>query len=177
MHAGVRCEVRSGRELTAAQWRQLHHFYQTTFDEKGNLPALTLDFFEHLGQAFGDRVLAVLAWRKDRVVAGALLLRSADALFGRYWGCSEQLPGLHFEVCYYQGIEFSIRNGLQRYEPGAQGEHKLARGFLPTMTRSFHHLADTRFRVAVRQSLTQEARVLRTYHQDLMRHSPYALTA
>ena len=171
--AGVRCEIRRGDELDAADWEKIHNFYSATFDEKGNYPALTPAFFNHLGQALPTRTLAVLAWRGPRLIAAALLLRSRDNLYGRYWGCSETVPGLHFEVCYYQGIDYCLRHGLKSFEPGAQGEHKLARGFLPTMTRSFHYLADSRFRVAVRDALEREAVALHDYREELMAHSPY----
>jgi len=176
VRAGVHCEIRLGAELDARLWRAVHRFYLSTFEEKGNYPALTLPFFEHLGSALGERVLAVLAWRGHALIGAALLLRSRDTLYGRYWGCAEQLPGLHFEACYYQGIEYCLRHGLQHFEPGAQGEHKLARGFLPQRTRSFHWLADMRFRAAVHDALVREAAALNDYHAELMAHSPYATT-
>jgi len=172
--AGVQCEVRHGDELDAAAWRALHDFYRSTFDEKGNYPALTTAFFRHLGGTMPRRVLAVLARRGDAVIAAALLLRGGETLYGRYWGCREQVAGLHFETCYYQGIDYCLRNGLSRFEPGAQGEHKLARGFLPAKTRSFHYLSDARFRSAVADALAREAVALDAYHAELMQHSPYA---
>ena len=172
--AGATCEIRHGDELDAAEWRALHGFYLSTFDDKGNFPALTLDFFRHLGRAMPRRVLAVLCRRGGQLIAGALLLRSATTLYGRYWGCSEQVEGLHFEACYYQGIEYCLREGLQRFEPGAQGEHKLARGFLPTATHSFHWIGDARFRGAIADALARERRALLAYGEDLAEHSPYA---
>jgi predicted N-acyltransferase len=172
--AGVSCEIRHGDELNEIEWQALHAFYRSTFDEKGNHPALTLDFLRHLGRAMPRRVLAVLCRRGSLLIAGAILLRSRDTLYGRYWGCTEHVPGLHFEACYYQGIEYCLRERLARFEPGAQGEHKLARGFLPVATRSFHYLADTRFRAAVRDALAREAAHLHAYRADLMAHSPYA---
>ena len=172
--AGATCEIRHGDELDAAEWRALHGFYLSTFDDKGNFPALTLDFFRHLGRAMPRRVLAVLCRRGGQLVAGALLLRSATTLYGRYWGCSEQIEGLHFEACYYQGIEYCLRESLQRFEPGAQGEHKLARGFLPTATHSFHWIGDARFRGAIADALARERRALLAYGEDLAEHSPYA---
>lgn len=174
MRAGVSCEIRHGDELDETEWQALHAFYQSTFDEKGNHPALTLDFLRHLGRAMPRRILAVLCRRGERIIAGAILLRSRDTLYGRYWGCTEQVPGLHFEACYYQGIDYCLRERLARFEPGAQGEHKLARGFLPVAIRSFHYLADTRFRAAVRDALAHEAAHLHAYRADLMAHSPYA---
>jgi len=104
-----------------------------------------------------------------------LLLRSATTLYGRYWGAREHVEGLHFEACYYQGIEYCLREGLQRFEPGAQGEHKLARGFLPTKTESFHWIADRRFRAAIADALRSEARHLDAYREELLEHSPYAM--
>ena len=172
--AGVHCEVRHGDELGEAAWQAIHDFYRSTFDEKGNYAALTPAFFRHLGRAMPRQVLAVLATRAGRLVAAALLLRGRDILYGRYWGCREQVPGLHFEACYYQGIDYCLRHGLRRFEPGAQGEHKLARGFLPAKTRSFHYLADQRFRSAVAEALAREALALDAYHAELMQHSPYA---
>ena len=172
--AGVRCEIRHGDELSEAHWRAVYEFYKSTFDEKGNYPALTLPFFRHLGETMPRRVLAVLALRGEHLVAAALLLRGDDTLYGRYWGCHEQVPGLHFEACYYQGIDYCLRHGLKRFEPGAQGEHKLARGFLPTQTRSFHRLVDARFQAAVGEALAHEAGALGAYHAERMQHSPYA---
>jgi hypothetical protein len=172
--AGATCEIRHGDELDTHEWEALHDFYLSTFDDKGNFPALTLDFFRHLGRAMPRRVIAVLCRRNGRLVAGALLLRSATTLYGRYWGSREHVEGLHFEACYYQGIEYCLREGLQRFEPGAQGEHKLARGFLPAKTESFHWIADRRFRTAIHDALGREAHALEAYHEELLSHSPYA---
>ncbi len=174
---GVECDVIAGKDLSDADWTMVHKFYLSTFSEKGNYPALTPAFFRHLGTAFGDRTLVVRARRGGKWIAAALLLRSRDTLYGRYWGCTETVPGLHFEVCYYQGIEYCLRHGLARFEPGAQGEHKLARGFLPVMTHSFHWLADPRFRAAVRDAMAHEGSALHEYHGELMAHSPYTDSA
>lgn len=172
--AGVHCELRHGDELDDDDWRTLHRFYLATFDEKGNYPALTLDFFRHLGRTLPRNTVAVLCLREGKPIAGTLMLRSSTTLYGRYWGCSEQIEGLHFEACYYQGIEYCLREGLAVFEPGAQGEHKLARGFLPTRTDSFHWIADPRFRAAIAEALRREARSLEAYREDLLEHSPYA---
>jgi predicted N-acyltransferase len=174
--AGLACEVRHGDELDDADWQALHDFYLATFEEKGNYPALTLPFFRHLGETMPRNVVAVLCRRGDRLVGGSLMLRSADTLYGRYWGCREQFPGLHFEACYYQGIDYCLRERLRAFEPGAQGEHKLARGFLPTRTRSYHWIADPRFRAAIAAALRREAHALEDYRSDLLAHSPYAGT-
>ncbi len=172
--AGVHCEIRHGDEMGDADWRALHDFYLATFDDKGNFPTLTLAFFRYLGAAMPRRVVAVLCRRGDKLIAGALLLRSATTLYGRYWGCTEQVEGLHFEACYYQGIDYCLREGLTTFEPGAQGEHKIARGFLPARTHSFHWIADARFRVAIADALKHEARMLEGYRDDVLAHSPYA---
>jgi len=119
------------------------------------------------------RVLAVLCRREGQLIAGALLLRSSTTLYGRYWGSAEEVEGLHFEACYYQGIDYCLREGLQSFEPGAQGEHKLARGFLPTRTHSFHWIADPRFRSAISDALARERRLLQDYGEELLEHSPY----
>ena len=172
--AGIVCELRHGDEIVAAEWRAIHELYLNTFEERGNHPALTLGFFRHLGAAMPRQVIAVLCRRGKEIIAMALLLRSSTTLYGRYWGCIENVAGLHFEACYYQGIEYCLQQGLTAFEPGAQGEHKLARGFLPTKTRSFHYLADPRFRAAVREALVRESRALEEYGAELMAHSPYA---
>jgi predicted N-acyltransferase len=115
-----------------------------------------------------------LARRDGEAIAMALFLRSATTLYGRYWGAREPVPGLHFELCYYQGIEYAIRERLACFEPGAQGEHKLARGFLPVRTQSRHYLVHEGFRAAVAAALRGEAVALDAYRDDLLAHSPYA---
>ena len=192
--AGIVCELRHGDEIDAHEWRAIHRLYLNTFDERGNHAALTEGFFLHLGAAMPKQVIVVLCKRSpkgpagmpvhssavmedrngDDIVAMALMLRSSDTLYGRYWGSRVNAPGLHFEACYYQGIEYCLRQGLTTFEPGAQGEHKIARGFLPTMTRSYHYIAEPRFRAAVREALAREAEALHGYREELMTHSPYA---
>jgi predicted N-acyltransferase len=172
--AGIECEFRDGGSLGDDEWRAMHHLYTHTFDEKGNTPTLTLEFFRHLGSAFPDRSHVAFARRDGSPVAGALFLSSADTLYGRYWGAREQVPGLHFELCYYQGIDHCLRRGLHRFEPGAQGMHKLARGFLPTRTHSRHYIVDARFRGAIRAALGCEEALLEERGRELLAHSPFA---
>jgi uncharacterized protein len=170
--AGVRFRWLHGDEATDGDLAAMHGFYCATFAEKGNLPVLTLEFFRHLATTMPRQLLLVLAERGDRPIAGALFLRDDHAvrpLLGR----DVTLPGLHFETCYHQGIEYALAHGLARFEPGAQGEHKLARGFLPTMTRSRHFIADPRFRAAIADALEREAQWQHRYRDELMRHSPY----
>lgn len=172
--AGVACEFRDGGTLSDGEWRAMHALYLATFDDKGNTPALTFEFFRHCGRALPQRSHVAFARRSGEIIAGALFLSSAQTLYGRYWGARVQVPGLHFELCYYQGIEHCLRTGLRRFEPGAQGEHKLARGFLPVRTHSRHYIADARFRAALRAALTREAAAMEDYGHELMRHSPFA---
>lgn len=172
--AGVECEFRDGGSLDDAEWRSIHHLYTHTFDEKGNTPTLSLGLFRHLGAAFPTRSHVAFARRAREIVAGALFLSSKDTLYGRYWGAREQIPGLHFELCYYQGIDQCLRRGLQRFEPGAQGLHKLARGFLPTRTHSRHYIANAQFRAVIRAALEREAALLDARGAELIGHSPFA---
>lgn len=173
-NAGIECEFRDGGSLDDDAWRAMHHLYTHTFDEKGNTPTLTLNFFRHLGAAFPEHSHVAFARRAGRIVAGALFLSSGDTLYGRYWGAHEEVPGLHFELCYYQGIDHCLRRGLHRFEPGAQGMHKLARGFLPTRTHSRHYIADARFRAVIRASLGREEALLDARGLELAEHSPFA---
>ena len=171
--ARIDCEIRHGDELDQHDWRTLHRLYLSTFEAHGNHPALTEGFFRHLGAVLPRQIIAVLCRRGGRIIAAAICLRSSDTLYGRYWGAEEQVPGLHFEACYYQGIDYCIRHGLKHFEPGAQGEHKIARGFLPVRTSSFHHVRDPRFHAAIGDALRREAGGLEAYRQDLLAHSPY----
>ncbi|WP_101927739.1 MULTISPECIES: GNAT family N-acetyltransferase [Luteimonas] len=171
--AGVTFRVVHGDEASAADLATIHRFYLQTFAEYGNSPALTLPFLEHLARAMPRQLVMILAEADGAAIAGALCLRSRDTLYGRYWGALATLPGLHFETCYYQGIDYCLREGLQRFEPGAQGEHKLARGFLPTLVHSRHWIADPRFADALRGWCADEAGSIRDYAATLARHSPF----
>lgn len=170
--AGISFAVRHGDEANADELRAMHGFYLQTFAEYGNAPALTLAFLRHMAEQMPRQLVLFLSMQDGEPIAGALCLRGADTLYGRYWG-GATLPGLHFETCYYQGIEYCLREGLQRFEPGAQGEHKLARGFLPTQVRSHHWLAHPQFREAVRDWCSKEREDVATYSADLLRHSPF----
>jgi predicted N-acyltransferase len=172
--SGLAIEWRDGRSLDGDAWQRVHDLYAHTFDTKGNRPTLTAGFFRALGQlALGTQL--ALARRDGEILAMALFLRSDRVLYGRYWGAVIEQPGLHFELCYYRGIEYAIAQGLQRFEPGAQGEHKLARGFLPARTHSRHHLANPAFHDAVAAALRHEAAAVDDYARVLDSHSPYAV--
>lgn len=171
--AGVTFRVLHGDEASDDDLATMYRFYLQTFAEYGNSPALTLDFLRHLAATMPRQLVLVLADLGDVPVAGALCLRDGDTLYGRYWGAIASLPGLHFETCYYQGIDYCLRMGLRRFEPGAQGEHKLARGFLPTIVHSRHWIADAGFRHALRDWCTQEAASVRGYAATLAASSPF----
>lgn len=158
--AGLEIVALTGESITEAHWSAFWGFYQDTGARKWGRPYLTRSFFSLLGQTMADKVLLVLALRDGRPVAGALNLIGADALYGRYWGCDEDIPFLHFELCYYQAIDFAIATGLQRVEAGAQGEHKLARGYVPVPTWSAHYIADDGFRAAVADFVEREQRAV-----------------
>ena len=146
----------TGAAITGREWDAFWRFYQDTGSRKWGRPYLTRAFFPLLGAALGERVLMILAERNGRPIAGALNLIGQDTLYGRYWGCTEEVPFLHFELCYYQAIDAAIARGLQTVEAGAQGEHKLARGYVPVPTWSAHYLPDPGFRAAVADFLNRE---------------------
>lgn len=153
---GIEIEWVTGRDLTEAHWDAFHAFYEDTSSRKWGRPYLNRTFFSLLGERLGERVLLVMAKRGGRHIAGALNLIGSHALFGRNWGCIEDHPFLHFEVCYYQAIDFALARGLARVEAGAQGAHKLARGYLPAATYSLHHIAHPGFARAVADYLEAE---------------------
>ena len=171
--AGVEFRTVHGRDARDEDLAAMYGFYLQTFAEYGNSPALTLDFVQHLADAMPDSLVMFLADREGETIAGALCLRGGDTLYGRYWGAARTLPGLHFETCYYQGIDYCLREGLSVFEPGAQGEHKLARGFLPTIVRSRHWIADPDFAAALAPWCRDEAESVRSYAAALAAHSPF----
>jgi predicted N-acyltransferase len=171
--AGVSFRVVHGDEAGTQDLADMHRFYCQTQTDKGNRPALTLDFFRHLATTMPRALVLVLAQLQGRTIAGALCLRGADTLYGRYWGADEALPGLHFETCYYQGIDYCLREGLHVFEPGAQGEHKVARGFLPVLTHSRHFVADPAFGNALRPWCEEEREGALRYRDAVLAHSPF----
>jgi predicted N-acyltransferase len=171
--AGITFRILHGEEASAAQVEAMHAFYVDTQRQYGNHPALTVDFFRHLATAMPRQVVIVLAERGGEAIAGAWCLRGGDTLYGRYWGCRDTLPGLHFETCYYQGIEYCLRERLAAFEPGAQGEHKVARGFLPVLTHSRHWLADAAIAEALAPWCAQERAANLRYRGRVLDHSPF----
>ena len=171
--AGVEIVVLEGVEISPLLWEVFYRFYYGTVLRKSGYVPLSLAFFQTLGHTMPENVVLVLARYQGDYVAAALNFRSKDTLYGRYWGASHDFHSLHFEVCYYTGIEYCISRGLQRFEPGAQGEHKISRGFLPTPTYSNHWLADPIFQRAVRISLEREREQMRYHMSELSSHGPY----
>jgi hypothetical protein len=172
--AGVTFRVLNGHSASEQDWQDFAHFYQKTFDEKHSLATLNQGFFQAVAAALPEQVLLVMAQRDDKNIAGSLMFHSDSTLFGRHWGCIEEVNSLHFEACYYQGIEFAINQGLKKFEPGAGGEHKIARGFEPVITQSAHWLADNPFEQGIRGFLADEKRMIQDYFQDAQSHSPFA---
>jgi uncharacterized protein len=158
--AGLDVEHVTGAAITEAHWDAFWAFYQDTGSRKWGRPYLTRAFFSLLGERMADRVLLIFARRSRRPIAGALNLIGAEALYGRYWGAVEEVPHLHFEICYHQAIEAAIQRGLDRVEAGAQGPHKLSRGYEPVPTRSAHYIPDPGFRKAVADFLAAERRAV-----------------
>ena len=166
-------ETLPGDAFSEAEWVELYALYANTYEERGQPPYLTLAFFHAYAMKPGTPVRVTVAREAGRFMAMALLVQGGDTLYGRHWGTRGFHDGLHFEACYYQGIEYCIRHRLSRYDAGAQGEHKLARGFDPVMTHSLHSFAEPRFAAAVAQALTRELRLVAARHVELQAHSAY----
>lgn len=154
-------------------WDDFFAFYMDTGSRKWGRPYLNRQFFSLIGERMADDILLVMARRSGRYIAGAINFIGEDALYGRNWGCIEHHPFLHFEVCYHQAIEFAISRGLKRVEAGAQGEHKLARGYMPVTTRSAHHIAHAGLRRAVADYLARERLEVEAIGEALAEHAPF----
>jgi uncharacterized protein len=163
----------TGADITEAHWDAFWHFYQDTGARKWGQPYLTREFFSEIGATMGDTVLLIFAMRGGIPIAGALNFMGADTLYGRYWGCTEDVPFLHFELCYYQAIDAAIARGLKTVEAGAQGEHKLARGYVPVPTWSAHFIPNAGFRSAIADFLTRERRAVERQIEFLGTMAPF----
>lgn len=171
--AGIELQRYHGAELSEGQWHTVHEFYRSTFVRLGGMPTLNLAFFLEIAETLSERLVVILARVQGREVAAAICLQSETTLYGRHWGCRADYDSLHFEACYYQGLDYCIEQGLRRFEPGAQGEHKIHRGFLPTLTHSAHWIAHPAFRQAVAHFLDRETPAVRQHAEQLTTHSPY----
>jgi len=170
---GVEFEWLMGREITETHWDRFFAFYTDTGGRKWGRPYLTREFFSRVGGTMGEQIVLILAKRAGRYIAGALNFSGESVLFGRNWGATEFIPFLHFETCYYQAIEYAIAHGLTRVEAGAQGEHKLLRGYVPVPTYSAHYIAHVGLRSAVREYLNAERAAVTENMEALAEHGPY----
>ena len=163
----------SGDEITAAHWDAFYEFYLDTSQRKWGRPYLTRDFFARIHETMREQVLLIFAYEDDRPIAGALNFIGGDTLYGRHWGASKHIPFLHFELCYYQAIEAGIEMGLARVEAGAQGEHKLARGYEPVATNSAHYLRHPGLRSAIEDFLSRETKAVEQHIDMLGEYTPF----
>ena len=171
--AGIVFDTRLGGEMDDALWLTVYEFYADTFYRHGHEPYLTLDFFKRVARSMPGQLMLKIARHGSEPIAVAIFFIGADALFGRYWGAGGNYHSLHFETCYYQGIEYCIEHGLQRFEPGTQGEHKVPRGFVPTMTGSAHDIVDPRFAAAIADFARRESKGVEQYAASVNEHVPY----
>jgi len=169
---GIDIKTFNGSELDDSQWEKIYYFYQITFMKKSGSPTLSLDFFKSIA----NKLLIIFAYHNKKIVAGAICILGKDTLYGRHWGCYDEYDSLHFEVCYYTGIEYCIEHGLKIFEPGAQGEHKISRGFLPVKTWSAHQVTHPEFSQMLEQHLHREALAMEGYGEDLIAASPFKTT-
>ncbi len=174
VNAGVTLRRLNGHTANSKDWQDFTLFYNRTFEEKWGMATFNQAFFEHVAKHLPDNILLVLADNADgQCIAGSLMYVSDNTLYGRHWGCTEQIDHLHFEACYYQGIEFCIEQGLSKFEPGAQGEHKIARGFIPVRTRSAHYLQQTPLYSPIADFCQRERRGVADYMQQLQAKIPF----
>jgi len=173
VESGVTISRLHGDELSEIQWRAVHRHYASTFDRHSGYATLSLDFFLELAHTMPEQLLIILAEFNGEPVASAICFQDKETLYGRHWGCDQHFQNLHFEACYYQGLEYCIEQGLSRFDPGAQGEHKISRGFLPTPTWSAHWIADPEFNKAIEGFLYHETKEMKQYIEELNTRSPF----
>jgi predicted N-acyltransferase len=171
--AGIDFDTRMGGDMTDTLWRTVYEFYADTFYRHGHEPYLNLQFFKLVSARMPEQVMLKIARQGKTPIALAIFFVGGDGLYGRYWGAGGNYHSLHFETCYYQGIEYCIEHRLGRFEPGTQGEHKVPRGFVPTMTGSAHYIVDERFDAAIRDFAAREARGVDQYAAAVNEHVPY----
>ncbi len=171
--AGIRFEIRSGGEMDDDLWDRAFALSESTFAQHGHEHYLSASFFKAIARAMPNAVIAVCAMHGGQLVGVAICFRGDETLYGRYWGQAANFHSLHFETCYFQGIEYCIKHGLKTFEPGTQGEHKIARGFEPTLTQSAHWIADTRFAEALEAHLANERTTVERYQEAMRGHMPF----
>lgn len=171
--SGIQFRKLEGADIDAARWQDFYSFYQSTYLMRGMQGYLNQDFFMKLSRAMPEQLLMICAEQDDRMIAAALFFKSGDTLFGRYWGAAADFDFLHFETCYYQGQDYAIEHGYKRFDPGAQGEHKIQRGFEPILTHSNHWIAQPPFRDAIAHFLQEEKQHILEYQQEAQNLLPY----
>jgi predicted N-acyltransferase len=170
---GVTFRWLDGHTLDESVWRDVYQLISNTFLQRGSMPYYSLEFLIEVSARLPDSIQVVLALKDNETIATAVFYRGSDALYGRYWGCNTDINALHFETCYYQGIDFCIKHGISRFEPGTQGEHKISRGFTPVTTWSAHWLARPEFFSAIDQYLDREQDYIDRYIEAVNQHSPF----
>jgi len=171
---GITLHMRCAKEVVEQDWKLFFALYHRTYLKRSGRPGyLSEAFFLQLAEAFPDQVLLCCAYVEEQMIAGALYFRDAQTLYGRYWGAMEEHDGLHFETCYYQGIEYAIAQGIERFDPGAQGEHKIQRGFVPVKTCSFHYMLHPGFNDAVKNFVGEEQQQNQSYVNDGRNYLPF----
>lgn len=174
--AGIEFKVLNGHQASQEDWAAFDYFYQKTFIEKWSTPTLNLEFFKEIGQTLAEHIVLVLAMKNGEYLAGALMFKSDTHLYGRHWGTATDIANLHFETCYYQGIEYAIKHKLKTFEPGAGGEHKIARGFLPVSIDSYHWLPLNPFGESLDRFIQQEQLAVEDYLNICNQQSPFKQT-
>lgn len=169
----IQFEWLNGNEASPEQWQLFYKFYQNTYLIRGRSAYLNLQFFLEISRLIPEKILLVLAKKDDAYIAGALSFKDDSSLYGRYWGCDEEWQFLHFETCYYQGIEYCIKHKLQKFDSGAQGEHKIQRGFEPVITYSNHWISHPQFSAAINQFIKEETNHLSQYQVLAEKHLPF----
>jgi len=175
LSAGITFEYLEGPEIAPPVWEFFHQCYLITYKAHASMPYLNLDFFKILGQTMPDSIRLILVKRAGKPIASSLFFTGGRTLYGRHWGAIENWPGLHFETCYYQAIEYAIREKLEKVEAGVQGEHKLARGYTPHLTYSVHRMTNPDFDLAVHNWLDEERRIVSIQNQSLLDRTPFRI--
>jgi len=172
---GITCKRFLGTEINEDMWQDFYRFYAATYLKRQQRPYLNLTCFQQWGNCLPEQMMMVMAYHNNRPVAAALSFFDETTLYGRYWGCLDEFHSLHFETCYYQGIEFCIERNLQQFDSGAQGEHKISRGFEPVKTQSFHWIENKRFRAAISDFLERESLHIDHYQEASRRYLPFKI--
>ena len=170
---GIEFIWKTPTQMTSSDWQDFFHCYATTYLVRNQAPYLNLEFFQSLAQQMSHQMLCLMAYKDQRFIASSLFFYDEHTLYGRYWGCLEEIEFLHFETCYYQGIDYAIRHNFKRFDAGAQGEHKIIRGFEPVDTHSWHWIQDESFRKPIATFVEREAEMVRLYQENAREYLPF----